>query len=430
MDHYQRNLWSGGKWEHEDAVYPTAPPVVIPAPRSSRFGLSPASTKTKATFGTKLCFGGLLTMILTLTCVSIYLGANSSSASSSSRESSSYFFDFFFGDDSFFHDGDFTELSNSNIAPTISSSPTGSGVVIEFEPRGEFPLTPQEIYQKNQPSVVYISAASTTKYSTGTGVIISSDGYIVTNAHVIDGSNAASITLWDDRIYPASLVGYDFISDLAVLKIEATDLLPASFTDSDSLEVGEYSYALGNPYGQAYRSTFTDGMISALDRIIEMNDVPLTYVQTTAAINSGNSGGALINDSGQVVGITTIKIMSQKDTIEAMGFAIPSKRVKQIVDRLIEGLMVAPSSIGIVVKQQGTDPIIGLEVVSVEPDCDAFAQGLQEGDFIISANGETIRTIDDLNNVKGYLFAEDIITFVILRDEEEFVLDVKLHETK
>ncbi|MFI3249770.1 MAG: trypsin-like peptidase domain-containing protein [Eubacteriales bacterium] len=429
MDPYRRDLWGGGRWEQEEPNYPTPPPVVIPKAKSTAL-MDQVNVSRKSSLKLRIFLVGMLTLILGLGVTSIYLNYQ---RAKNAVDTPRYFFDFFFGDSPSDRDEDWDYedlLTDLTEHPTIPSSPTGTGVTLDFERPGRVALTPQEIYEKNLPSVVYIRASNDTGYSTGTGVIMSEDGYIVTNAHVIEGSSSAYITLWDDRTFAASLVGYDFLSDLAVLSINATDLQPASFTDSDSLQVGDLSYALGNPYGQAYRSTFTDGMISGLNRIIEMNEIPLTYIQTTAAINSGNSGGALINDAGQVVGITTIKIMSQKDTIEAMGFTIPSKRVKQIVDRLIEGESVSPASVGIIVQQVNAELMVGLEVITIETDCDAYAQGMREGDIITVANGTPIRTVTDLNNVKSYLFAGDSITYEVLRDDVRITITAKLHETK
>lgn len=418
----EKNLWQGGLWEQDHPQYPTAPPVVIPPPSAykkyqlekERGGKDNLSPRAKAGFA------GFLSLIFGIVCLSVFLGVRNSDGA--------YFqerFSDFFQEDSTKAKKEI--LDKSGTPPSIEAADLDPEVELEFTNPLSVPLRTQEIYEKCLPSVVFIEAQSRNQYATGTGVMMSEDGYIITNAHVIDGASSATVTLWDNMQYAATLVGYHYEQDLAVLKIEGEDFVAAEFTDSDHLQVGDPSYAMGNPLGAEYRSTFTDGMVSAVDRVLEVDSNSLVFLQTTAAINSGNSGGALINQYGQVVGITTIKIMSAEETIEGMGFAIPSKRVKQVVDRLLAGEEVISAMIGISVLSV-SEPIRGLQVVSVTRDSNVFEAGMEDGDIILEANGKTIYSVADLDLVKGYLFVGDEIEYLIYRDGEEVRLTAELQQ--
>ena len=199
-------------------------------------------------------------------------------------------------------------------------------------------LSLQEIYEKNIPSVVSVSCTLSAGSASGTGVILSSQGYIVTNAHVIDGAKYIRVLLTDGREQDASLVGTDAVSDLAVLRIQADGLTSAQFGDSDTLRVGDSVAAIGDPLGVDLRGTMTDGIVSAINRDVSINGRTMNLIQTNAALNSGNSGGPLINCFGQVVGINTMKISAFTDQagVEGLGFAIPSTTVKEVVEQIID----------------------------------------------------------------------------------------------
>lgn len=421
MDNESKNLWQGGLWEQEKPQYPMPPPVVVPPPRK----FPERAGKEMATQGVgmkaKLGFGGLLALIFSLVLLSVALGTSKQQGFQleiptlpnifGESETPRIFID---------------PMENVNLPPTIRSEALNENVEVHFlTPSTGEALTSREIYTKCLPSIVFIESESFRQYATGTGVIMSEDGYIITNAHVIEGASKATVTLHDNRQYDATMVDYSFEQDLAVLKIEATDLVAAEFVDSDTLMVGDASYAMGNPLGSEYRSTFTDGMVSAVNRQLKVDGGSLLFVQTTAAINSGNSGGALINEYGQVVGITTIKIMSEEDTIEGMGFAIPSKRVKVVVDRLMSGEEMLPAMIGITVAQV-TEPTVGVLVASVVKGTNIEKEGMVRGDIILEANGTPVATISDLNAVKGYLFAGDVIDYLVYRDGEEIMISASL----
>ena len=169
-------------------------------------------------------------------------------------------------------------------------------------------LSWQQVYEKMIHSVVSITASSPTGSTSGTGVVMSADGYIITNAHVVDGAMNISVLLTDDRVFSAKVIGADTISDLAVLAVEATDLIPAEFGDSSVLRVGDAVVAIGDPLGVELRGSMTDGIISAIERDLQVGGRTMSLLQTTAALNSGNSGGPLVNCYGQVIGINTMKI--------------------------------------------------------------------------------------------------------------------------
>lgn len=247
-------------------------------------------------------------------------------------------------------------------------------------------------------------ADTTTASSQGSGIIFSQDGYVITNAHVIGNSKTAyaiRVVTSDGKEYKAGVVGYDSRTDIAVLKMDdAKGLTPATFGDSSQLEVGQDIIVVGNPGGLDYQNTTTKGVISALDRKLSTSSLT-KYIQTDAAINPGNSGGPLVNYYGQVVGITTSKIVSE--TYEGMGFAIPSQTVKNIVDTLVKnGYVEGRVKIGIsgiaVTSDQASNYNIpqGIYVQSIVSGGPCDGTSLKEGDIITEADGETITSFADV----------------------------------
>ena len=247
-------------------------------------------------------------------------------------------------------------------------------------------------------------ADTTTASSQGSGIIFSQDGYVITNAHVIGNSKTAyaiRVVTSDGKEYKAGVVGYDSRTDIAVLKMDdAKGLTPATFGDSSQLEVGQDIIVVGNPGGLDYQNTTTKGVISALDRKLSTSSLT-KYIQTDAAINPGNSGGPLVNYYGQVVGITTSKIVSE--TYEGMGFAIPSQTVKNIVDTLVKnGYVEGRVKIGIsgiaVTSEQASNYNIpqGIYVQSIVSGGPCDGTSLKEGDIITEVDGETITSFADV----------------------------------
>lgn len=296
-------------------------------------------------------------------------------------------------------------------------------------------LSLQELYDQCSKSIVAIKGYQdgVDGYYWGSGIILSEDGLILTNTHVIENCDTASVTLFDNSSYDAALVGADSTSDIAVLRIEATGLTPASFGDSAELAIGDKVAAIGNPLGETFRMTLTDGIISAIDRGISYNGHSMTLLQTNTAINEGNSGGALFNMYGQVIGVTNMKMMSSYSSIEGIGFAIPSSTIAAVADSLMQyGEVRGRTAIGVTVGAipenvtSHYDLPTGLYVSAVEEKSDAAAKGIQQGDIITAVNGNPASATSDILTVKNTLSVGDTITFTIWRDGETFDVDVTL----
>ena len=329
--------------------------------------------------------------------------------------------------------------SGSEREAQLARAPTGDGTTLQLLPEPESsPLSSQAIYTKCLPSIVSIQGDSERMTSQGTGIIMTANGYIITNHHVIDGASSVSVTLMDGSAsYAARLVGSDVSTDLAVLKVEAQGLAAAEFGDSALLQVGDLALAVGNPLGDQLPGTMTDGIISYIDRSVNVDGYDMQLIQTSAALNAGNSGGALLNEFGQVVGVTTLKMSSDWNTIEALGFAIPTATVKRIVDDLIaQGYVSGRPTIGITVYAveattdggEEEEHLAGLYVLEVDKGSDAWAQGLRPGDIILQANGVPTPDLDDLNSQKENLKVGDSISLTVWRDGETFPLEIRLVE--
>ena len=297
----------------------------------------------------------------------------------------------------------------------------------------------QDIYTQSIGSVVSISCTLPGGSSTGTGVILSNNGYIVTNAHVVEDALSISVQLTDDRIFSAETVGRDEISDLAVLLIDAEDLTPAQFGDSAALRVGDTVVAIGDPLGVEFRGTYTDGIVSAINRDVDMNGRTMTLIQTNAALNSGNSGGPLINCYGQVIGINTMKIgaFTDKAGVEGLGFAIPSATVKDIVDQLIaQGYVSGRPTLGIEGETLSTfyqhyyRLPAGLYITHVDRFSDAYSKGIEDGDILMSVNDERITTMDQLKAAIYNLEVGQKVDTIIFRGGQQYLLELTLMEDK
>ena len=315
-------------------------------------------------------------------------------------------------------------------AITIPSYPFGEGVRLEIEPLRETKLTAGEIYRQVNPSVVTVMAQLSRGMSVGTGVIFREDGYILTNYHVLEGGKDCSVALYNGRSYEARYVAGDAENDLAILKVELQNLPAAVFGDSEQLRVGDPVYAIGNPLGMELRGTLTDGIVSAINRDVKVDERTMTLIQTNAALNSGNSGGPLINASGQVVGINTIKMSSSYDSIEGLGFAIPASSLQILVNDLLETGEVQPEpKLGVMVTQLGMEQPgggWGIEVLDVTKGSAADLGGVQEGDVILSAGGIPTETSQDLLRVLRRHRLGQELTLEVLRDGARITLPVKL----
>ncbi len=298
-------------------------------------------------------------------------------------------------------------------------------------------LSLQQIYSKAISSVVSVSCKTQMGTSTGTGVILSSDGYIVTNSHVVDGALRVDIVLEDGSVLPAAVIGTDTVSDLAVLQVESTTLTPAEFGNAAALRVGDSVVAIGDPLGIELRGTMTDGIVSAINRDISTGGRTMTLIQTNAALNSGNSGGPLLNCYGQVVGINTMKIgdyMSDAG-VEGLGFAIPSTTVKEVVDQLIaNGYVSGRASLGITGKEiSAFDQLYyripqGIYITEVEEGADAAAKGILPGDILLQFEGKRVTDPDSLKTMLYAYDAGDEVSVVIYRSGAQQTLKIKLGE--
>lgn len=300
-------------------------------------------------------------------------------------------------------------------------------------------LSLQAIYSQCIDSVVSITYQSGSSGSTGTGVVISDTGYIVTNCHVVEGATQIVVQLSDERKLQATLIGADKASDLAVLLVDAEELTPATFGDSEALRVGDMVCAIGDPLGVELRGTMTNGIISAINRDITTGGRTMTLIQTNAALNSGNSGGPLINCFGQVIGINTMKIGDYMSAsgVEGLGFAIPSTTVKSIVDQLIaQGYVSGRPYIGID-GEEVSDLYQyyyrlpeGLFLTEVVSGTDAQTKGLLEGDILISLDGTKITNAEDLTTVLGGYEVGDTIEAIIFRNNRQYSVELTVEEAK
>ena len=317
-----------------------------------------------------------------------------------------------------------TSASTSDSAPTlqINSKPESDSSNSSDNYDTADGMAGEDIYKKVNPSVVSVISTTAEGTGSGSGVIMSKDGYIITNNHVVDGAQSVSVQLSDGTSLDAEIIGTDEQTDLAVIKVTPTsDLTAAEFGDSDELEPGEYAYAIGSPGGVQFANTITGGRISAINRDLTVNDRVMTLIQTDASINNGNSGGALINKYGQVVGITSAKLSGNafgSATVEGMGFAIPINTAKDIVDELIQnGYVSGRPSIGITGQnvESADGRVSGVQVYSIDSRAKAASEGLQVGDVITAVDGTPTPDMDKVNELKQDKKAGDKLTLSVYR---------------
>ena len=304
-------------------------------------------------------------------------------------------------------------------------------------------LSLQEIIARNENSVVAIMTETVStdfwagQYVTkgaGSGVIYKEDGYIITNNHVIEGSSAITVTLHDGTEYPATLVATDELTDIAVIKIDATGLTPVTFGDMDKVSVGDAVIAIGNPLG-TLSGTATEGIVSALEREIILDNKTMTLIQTSASINPGNSGGGLFDQYGNLIGIVVAK--SSGSDVEGLGFAIPVDKVESVAKSLVENGYVQGRPMAGITIIDLTDPsdamkygvsITGVYIKSVNGD-NAKAAGLQAGDLIYYLDDDKITSSSQLISLIQSHQIGDVVTFTVVRSNEIIKCDVELVES-
>lgn len=310
---------------------------------------------------------------------------------------------------------------------------------------GQEPLSIVEIARRVGPAVVGIVVTGqssnnifmmpTQTQSSGSGIIISSDGYIVTNNHVVSGASSIKVTLNTKEEYDAKLIGTDSQTDLAVIKIESSGLTSATLGNSGNVEVGELAVAIGNPLGQELAGTVTTGIISATNRTVTVDGTEYTLLQTDAAINSGNSGGALVNAYGEVIGINSAKMASAG--VEGLGFAIPTDIAKPIISDLMSvGYVQGRPVIGIggrniteEMSQYYKLPV-GIYVTNVAEFSAAEKAGIKSGDVITKFNGQSVETVDALNELRDQCKVGDTVTLTVVRSGSAMDIQLTLGEDK
>lgn len=336
--------------------------------------------------------------------------------------------------------------TNTNVEKTQTNQVNATAVSLT-----EYSDTAIGVAAKVIPSIVGIEIeynvnsifGRSTATATGSGIIMSEDGYILTNNHVVNSSSASSsyyqvsqatsikVKIYNDEtVYEGKIVGADDQTDLAVIKIDKTGLTPAEFGDSEGVKVGEFAMAIGTPLGLA--TSATSGIISAVNREVTAENRKYTVIQTDAAINSGNSGGALVNSKGQVIGINTLKLSG--DGVEGIGFAIPISSTTEITKQLIEHNKVIRPYVGIQGRELDEETarrynlVEGVYVQVVEDFAAAQKAGIKVGDVITEFDGQKIKTVEEINNIKNKHNIGDIIKVKIYRSGEYKEIELKFEE--
>lgn len=301
-------------------------------------------------------------------------------------------------------------------------------------------MSASEIYAKNVNSTVGITTSITTNYfgyqtttpAAGSGFILTEDGYIITNYHVIEDASEIKVTTYGGDEYDAKLIGYDESNDIAVIKVDANNLAPVTLGDSDALNVGDDVIAIGNPLGELTFS-LTSGAVSALDRNVTLSNASMNLIQTDCAINSGNSGGALFNTYGEVIGITNAKYSSNgfnTSSIDNIGFAIPINSVKKIITEIIEDGSITKPYIGVYIYDLGSDykkfGLTGAVVQKVEENSPAEEAGLKPNDLITKVNGEDIADSEELRSILAKGNEGDTYTLTVNRSGEIIEIEVTI----
>lgn len=334
----------------------------------------------------------------------------------------------------------------SSITPTVDTSTNKTKLEIpdiaeKVGPAvvGVVNMTTYSGYSYNNPFGFYYMPDSQNiqgqevEQGSGSGILISADGYIITNNHVVEGASTLKVILNTGEEYNAVLKGADSRTDLALLKIEGKNFPYATLGDSTTLRVGDLAVAIGNPLGQELAGTVTVGYISALNRTMTIDNKQLTLIQTDAAINPGNSGGALVNCYGEVIGINTAKVSSS--SLEGLGFAIPTAEAKPIIEDLISSGYVKGRPVigiagrGITAKEaQNYNMVEGIYVYSMTQNSPAHMSGIKVGDIIVECNGTNVKTVDELNDIKNKFKPNDTLKLKVWRTGEYVNINLILGE--
>ena len=330
---------------------------------------------------------------------------------------------------------DISVNANTNLVSLANYSETGVGVAAKVRPSV---VGIRVEYSVSSPFYSGTSSAS----AEGSGIIMTEDGYILTNNHIVNSTSSSSfyvlgeaskVTVYlyeDETPYEATIIGTDDQTDLAVLKIDKTGLTPVTIGDSSSVQVGEFAMAVGNPLG--LESSVSAGIVSAVNREVTTDGVTYTLIQTDTAINSGNSGGALVNSNGELIGINTLKLSGEG--VEGMGFAIPINIAKPVYDQLVEYQKVKRPYIGITGQDlteqlaKENNLVVGIYVKAVDDFSAAEKAGIKPGDVIIAADGKNITTMDELTEIKNSHNIGDQMTIKVNRNGMEKELTVTLQE--
>ena len=394
MSEQPHDLWTGGPWEQPSPAFSPPPAVIVPPARRSVLRPKRCRRHRRRVLFPFLTLFVLIVGLTVGTVAVRYLWPQETEEPS----------------------GVAAVHTSRDPFAALERAETGTGVTVQIIPKSGDALDATQIYQKCVSSIVSIWAEGESTYSTGTGIVMSGDGYLLTNAHVVAGSQTVYVAFQDDTVLEAKLVGADADEDVAVLKVEAQNLSPAEFGDSDQLLCGEMVVAIGDPLG--YRTSITQGIVSAVDRVVNVDGVNMEVIQTSAPINFGNSGGALINDHGQVVGITTMKIVAEDNTVEGLGFAIPMRKVKEVADWLISG----QPALGFTVDaRDGT-----LLISQVERNSNAYAAGLRIGDRVVALDETPVASIAELKQANATLIPGETVSLGVLRGEEELVISFQV----
>ena len=334
------------------------------------------------------------------------------------------------------------EVPETDVSYLIQSNRENTAIEIVKAGTGQL-MSPAEVYAANVGATVGITTSvttniwgfQTTSAASGSGFIISTDGYILTNHHVIEDADSITVSLFDGTTYDAALIGYDESNDIAVLKVEAENLSPVILGDSDQLNVGDQVLAIGNPLGELTFS-LTSGLVSAMDRKVTLSStVTMNLIQTDCAINSGNSGGALFNLYGEVIGVTNAKYSSSSSSeasIDNIGFAIPVNSILAIVESIIENGYIARPYIGVSVLDVSEEMRLygipeGIAIQSVAEGSPAEAAGLQVGDVITTVN-DTAMDSDALVDFVGSSHIGDAVMLSIYRQGENLTIPITVGE--